>query len=606
MKASARTAGWSRARAPRAASRCSPTTRTSGSRAPPVWYFAHAHAPGLERRSARRCPACRLILRAQRAHRLGLHQHRRRTCRTSTREAAPRRPLSARRGPRAFQRHRGIDPRAGRASASSCAVRVSRHGPVISDVLARRRSTRAPRGYVHRARLDRARRGRPARMQAALAFARAREWRRFRSPRVRDFHAPQQNVAYADVDGNIGFIAAGARAAAQAGERPEGLAPAPGWDARYDWVAQSAYGAAARVFNPPSGAVVSANHKISLPPGYRAFITSEWQAPYRAGRDRRAARGDAESTRAGARMRADTSSSRRRDARAAAARSSRRPRRRHRRARAREAAAWDGTMSRSGRRRSSSSRGGASRRARSTRTELGPAFTANWSTRAQFISKRARRRTIGQALVATTVRTEKVEDCPEILAESLDARSPTLRGATARTRTRWRWGDAHAAWHRHRRVSRVPLARALVRHHSHAVAGRCVHAERGHAVTSPTNPTPTPAGTPRACAPFTTWAIRRRRSSSIRRASRATRCRPTTATSRRAGRAANSYVPMLTGAPAGIRGARRSAPSKCQTTHAQVARPLSSRSARRRILPISLVFGRSARNPRRTSAACSR
>ena len=41
--------------------------------------------------------------------------------------------------------------------------------------------------------------------QAGFALPQARDWEGFVAA-LRDFHSPQQSVAYADVDGNIGLL----------------------------------------------------------------------------------------------------------------------------------------------------------------------------------------------------------------------------------------------------------------------------------------------------------------------------------------------------------------------------------------------------------------
>ena len=160
------------------------------------------------------------------------------------------------------------------------AVRASRHGPVISDVL-RAALDAAPRGHAL-ALAWTALAEDDLSMQAALRLARARDWREFRAA-LRDLHAPQQNVTYADVDGNIGFIAAGRVPVRKPANDLKGLAPAPGWDARYDWAGYVPFDELPRAFNPPGGAIVNANHKI-VPPGYPHHISYEWQPPYRARR----------------------------------------------------------------------------------------------------------------------------------------------------------------------------------------------------------------------------------------------------------------------------------------------------------------------------------
>ena len=101
-------------------------------------------------------------------------------------------------------------------------------------------------------------------MQAALKLPRARDWPGFLAA-ARDLHSPPQSASYADVDGNIGFIAAGPRAGAQAGERPArpragaGLGRALRLDRLHPFRA-----AAARV-QSARRRVVLANHKI-VPP----------------------------------------------------------------------------------------------------------------------------------------------------------------------------------------------------------------------------------------------------------------------------------------------------------------------------------------------------
>jgi penicillin amidase len=83
--------------------------------------------------------------------------------------------------------------------------------------------------------------------------------------------------------------------------------------------------------------------------------------------------------------------------------------------------------------------------------ELGAAFDANWSPRAAF--------TVA-ALGAGSrwcddVRTRPVETCAEIQASSLQAALGGLRQRYGDA-AGWSWGEAHAARHRHRPLSRQP------------------------------------------------------------------------------------------------------------------------------------------------------
>jgi penicillin amidase len=161
-------------------------------------------------------------------------------------------------------------------------VRETRHGPVISGALPV--IDHAPldaRSYVI-AFAWTALRPDDRTLQAGLKFNRAANWEQFLDG-ARDFSAPQQNIVYADVDGNIGFVAPGRVPVRKPGNDLHGLAPAPGWDARYDWDGFIPFSALPRAFNPPSQRVVTANEKI-IDDDYPHFITSEWTLPYRADR----------------------------------------------------------------------------------------------------------------------------------------------------------------------------------------------------------------------------------------------------------------------------------------------------------------------------------
>lgn len=159
-------------------------------------------------------------------------------------------------------------------------VRISRHGPVLSDVLKPAREALADDlvlAFQWTALADD-----DLTVQAGLNLVKATDWATFRAA-LRDFQAPQQNIVYADVDGNIGFIAPGRIPIRKAENDLHGLAPAPGWDAKYDWDGYVPFDGLPQSFNPASGKVVTANNKI-VPNQYPYFITSEWAEPYRARR----------------------------------------------------------------------------------------------------------------------------------------------------------------------------------------------------------------------------------------------------------------------------------------------------------------------------------
>ncbi|MGO4157342.1 penicillin acylase family protein [Cupriavidus sp. YAF13] len=159
-------------------------------------------------------------------------------------------------------------------------VRETRHGPVISDAAEPVATAAAPLGaqYVVAFQWS-ALRADDRTVQAGLALNRATDWASFLAA-LRDFHSPQQNIVYADVDGNIGFIAPGRVPLRRADNDLKGLAPAPGWDARYDWTGFIPFEQLPRSFNPPEGVIATANQKI-VEDDYPYFLTSEWTVPYR-------------------------------------------------------------------------------------------------------------------------------------------------------------------------------------------------------------------------------------------------------------------------------------------------------------------------------------
>ena len=418
-----------------------------GLTAPSVWYLAHLSAPGLDAIGATLPGVPAIVIGRNERIAWGLAStgpdvqdlYLEKVDR-SGRYLAPD-------GPRPFAlveeriRVRGGDE-------ERLTVRVSRHGPVISDA-SRRALEAAPRGHVL-AFAWTALAADDLTMQAALKVARAGNWNEFLAA-ARDFHTPQQSVTYADVEGNIGFMAAGRVPLRKPDNDLKGLAPAPGWDARYDWAGTIPFEELPREFNPARGTIVTANHKI-VPAGYPHHITAEWQPPYRALRIAELLDAlPAHAVPSFARIQADAVSPAARELlpRLAATR----PRSEEARAALRLLAAWDGTM--------------AAERAEPliaaawwrelTRAlyadELGDAFRLNWSPRAQFVANVLADRE-GQSRWCDDVRTRPVETCEELLALSLEAALADLRARYGPDMAAWRWGRAHAARHRHRPFGR--------------------------------------------------------------------------------------------------------------------------------------------------------
>ena len=330
-------------------------------------------------------------------------------------------------------------------------IRVSRHGPIISDV-AKVAADATPRGYALAFSWT-ALSDSDQTVRASLDLGRARGWKEFLAA-AKGFNAPQQNVLYADVDGNIGFIAAGNVPVRKPENDLKGLAPAPGWNAKYDWSGFIPFEELPRSFNPASGRLWSANEKI-VPPGYKHFITSEWRPPYRSNRiDTLLEATPKHDIASFARMHADAISqpmleakpfflsteARSEDARKALALIER----------------WNGEMHMDAAEPLIAAAWWRELAKRIYADDLGDAFQPNWYVRAPFILNVLADKG-GQSRWCDDVRTAAVETCAEQLALSLEAGLADLRKRYGNDMSKWRWGEAHRARHEHRPLGRQPL-----------------------------------------------------------------------------------------------------------------------------------------------------
>ncbi len=159
-------------------------------------------------------------------------------------------------------------------------VRRTRHGPVISDAgvadgalgpLAAPSHVLALRWTALDPDIDA--------LGPALAFQTARSVAEFIQA-SRGWIAPMQNFVVADRDGHIAMVAPGRVPLRGPGHDLRGLAPAPGWDARYDWVGWVPADETPREIDPPRGWIATANQRVTAP-GYAHFLTSEWALPFR-------------------------------------------------------------------------------------------------------------------------------------------------------------------------------------------------------------------------------------------------------------------------------------------------------------------------------------
>lgn len=110
---------------------------------------------------------------------------------------------------------------------------------------------------------------------ACLTLNRARDWTAFTKALDR-WKVPSENLVYADVDGNIGWQAAGL---APIRKGWSGLLPVPG-NGDYEWQGFLPMSELPRLYNPAAGYVATANHNI-LPPGYPHALGHEWATDWR-------------------------------------------------------------------------------------------------------------------------------------------------------------------------------------------------------------------------------------------------------------------------------------------------------------------------------------
>jgi penicillin amidase len=166
---------------------------------------------------------------------------------------------------------------AGQEEPEILRVRVTRHGPIINDVLNGIEEdwsygwqplalswTALEPGTI---------------VQSVLTLNRASNWEEFREA-LRYWDAPSQNFVYADVEGNIGYQAPGRIPIRAAGN---GTLPAPGWSGTHEWIGYLAFDDLPSAFNPEIGYIATANNAV-VDSSYPYFLSADWAPGYRARR----------------------------------------------------------------------------------------------------------------------------------------------------------------------------------------------------------------------------------------------------------------------------------------------------------------------------------
>ncbi len=108
---------------------------------------------------------------------------------------------------------------------------------------------------------------------------RAGNWKEF-TDAISRYTGATQNMVYADVDGHIGYYAAGVIPIRKSGD---GSVPYDGSTDAGEWTSFIPFKDLPHVYDPPSGMIITANQRI-VGTDYPYFLTHSWAQPYRARR----------------------------------------------------------------------------------------------------------------------------------------------------------------------------------------------------------------------------------------------------------------------------------------------------------------------------------
>ncbi|HKD91974.1 MAG TPA: penicillin acylase family protein [Terriglobales bacterium] len=142
-------------------------------------------------------------------------------------------------------------------------TRATRHGPIVSDLVAGEQRTLALRWTLYE-------------QPPTIPFfdvGSAQNWNDF-CRAFAQFTGPGQNVVYADADGHIGYHATGSVPL----RRNDALVPVNGADDLHEWSGYIPFDKMPAVLDPPSGIIATANSRIT-PDQYPYTISTSWDGP---------------------------------------------------------------------------------------------------------------------------------------------------------------------------------------------------------------------------------------------------------------------------------------------------------------------------------------
>jgi len=156
-------------------------------------------------------------------------------------------------------------------------VRATRHGPVLSDVSPKLAGLAGPGKAMALAFTGLGDKDTTA--EAIMRVNGAHNWEEFLAA-LRLYQTPTQNLVYADVSGEIGFISPGLVPLRKSGD---GLAPTDGASGATDWIGFVPFEQLPQLHNPSAGFAFNANNAL-VGPDREPMFGQDWEEAFRARR----------------------------------------------------------------------------------------------------------------------------------------------------------------------------------------------------------------------------------------------------------------------------------------------------------------------------------
>jgi penicillin amidase len=156
-------------------------------------------------------------------------------------------------------------------------VRSTRHGPILSDVSADLANLAGPGKAAALAFTGLG--DRDTTFEAVMRLDVARNWGEFLDA-MRLYETPTQNIVYADVSGDVGFLSPGLVPLRKSGD---GLAPVDGASGAFDWTGLIPFEELPQLHNPVAGFAFNANN-ANVPDDHQPTFGRDWEEAFRARR----------------------------------------------------------------------------------------------------------------------------------------------------------------------------------------------------------------------------------------------------------------------------------------------------------------------------------